>query len=270
MSLVESCPSTLTRSNERLTVTPSRRSHVSGDSAASVCTKHSSVAKSGEIIPAPLAWALSRTVPASSATSRLACLSSASVVRIARAKSVSPSGRSACVAATMPCMTAPMGSGTPITPVDATAIALSSPTPLASAAAPCILAAFSNPGRPVAALALPALTTMPRIPSSVQRSRQSSTGADWVPERVKRAALVVAGAPDMSSPRSRSPLGLIPQATPAARKPRGSPPAVSVMLSGTSIQREEKNERVAVTARPPGTANPPWWVLSPRPRANRT
>ena len=63
MSLVESWPSTEMRSNERLTHTPSSRSAVSASSAASVWTKHSIVAKAGEIIPAPLACAHSRTVP---------------------------------------------------------------------------------------------------------------------------------------------------------------------------------------------------------------
>ena len=68
MSLVDSWPSTLIRSNERLTHTPSSRSQVAADIAASVCTKHSSVANPGEIIPAPLAWAVSRTVPLGSVT----------------------------------------------------------------------------------------------------------------------------------------------------------------------------------------------------------
>ena len=47
VSLVESWPSTEIRSKERLTHTPSSRSAVSGSSAASVCTKHSMVAKAG-------------------------------------------------------------------------------------------------------------------------------------------------------------------------------------------------------------------------------
>ena len=55
VSLVESWPSTVMRSNERFTVTPSSSSAVSADSAASVCTKQSIVAWLGEIIPAPLA-----------------------------------------------------------------------------------------------------------------------------------------------------------------------------------------------------------------------
>ena len=63
VSFVDSWPSTEMRSNERLTQTPSSSSAVSGASAASVCTKQSIVAKAGSIMPAPLACALSRTVP---------------------------------------------------------------------------------------------------------------------------------------------------------------------------------------------------------------
>ena len=69
----------------------------------------------------------------------------------------------------------------------------------------------------MAALALPEFTTTARIASNVQRSRHSSTGADCVPERVKRAALVVSGASETSSPRSGAAGSLIPHCTPAAR-----------------------------------------------------
>ena len=68
VSLGDSWPSTLTRSNERVTVTPSSRSAVSGASSASVWTNTRRVAKFGEIMPAPFAWALMRTVPACSST----------------------------------------------------------------------------------------------------------------------------------------------------------------------------------------------------------
>ena len=195
-----------------------------------------------------------------------ACLSSTSVVRIACAKSTSPSGRSACVARTIPVITEPIGSGTPITPVEATATAPSGQR-LASAAAPCILAAFSNPGRPVAAFALPELTTIARTPFSVTRSRHSSTGADCVPEAVNRAALVVAGALETSSPTSGWPLGLIPHATPAALNPCGSPPPGSDTLPGTSTQRDPKNDPVVVTG--PPRARERRRPRSPPPRAAR-
>ena len=93
MSFVDSWPSTEMRSNERFTQTPSSRSAVSAPSAASVWTKHSIVAKFGWIIPAPLACALSRTRPAGQLRRRAyARFSNASVVRIASAKSSSPSG----------------------------------------------------------------------------------------------------------------------------------------------------------------------------------
>ena len=121
MSLVESCPSTEMRSNERFTHTPSSRSAVPGVSAASVWTKHSIVAKAGEIIPAPLLWADRRTVPDGSSTSSDALLANRSVVRIDSPKAASPSGASSRRASAMPRITLSVSSGTPITPVEATA-----------------------------------------------------------------------------------------------------------------------------------------------------
>ena len=59
-------------------------------------------------------------------------------------------------------MTLSTSSGTPITPVEATATR-SSGTPAAIAAAPCMRAASSSPRRPVAALALPELATTARM-----------------------------------------------------------------------------------------------------------
>src|SRR5262249_12353724 len=71
--------------------TPSSRSHVSALSAASVCTNTSRVANPGEIIPAPLACPLNRTVPFGSSTRSAARFSNASVVWIASANARSPS-----------------------------------------------------------------------------------------------------------------------------------------------------------------------------------
>ena len=121
VSLVESCPSTETRSNERATQTPSSRSAVSSASAASVWTKQSIVANAGEIIPAPLACAVSRTVPEGSATSTSTSLGNLSVVRIASEKSPCPYSRSSARALAIPRIASPASSGTPITPVEATA-----------------------------------------------------------------------------------------------------------------------------------------------------
>ena len=220
VSLVESWPSTLTRSNERLTVTPSSRSAVALDRTASVWTKHSIVAKLGWIIPAPLHWAEMVTVPPVSWTPTVTCLGNASVVRIDSAK-VEKSPLSCSRAALRPLTTLRLSSWTPMTPVDATAT-WSSGTPAHIAPAPCILAAASIPWPPVAALALPALTATARSWASLVRVRLTITGAARTPELVKRAALVVPGSSETSRPTSRPPLGLIPAATPAARKPAGS------------------------------------------------
>ena len=94
VSLVESWPSTRRAVEGALDVTPSSSSAVSADSSASVSTKQSIVAKRGEIIPAPLHCAFSRTVPEGSSTSRFARFSNASVVWIACWKAPSPSGAS--------------------------------------------------------------------------------------------------------------------------------------------------------------------------------
>ena len=72
-------------------------------------------------------------MPRSSATDSQARFSNASVVWIASANVASPSAASACAAATIPRLTRSIGSGTPITPVEATATPLSG-TPAAIAA----------------------------------------------------------------------------------------------------------------------------------------
>src|SRR3954447_17843002 len=236
VSLVESCPSTDTRSNERATHTPSSRSAVSADSLASVWTKQSIVANDGEIIPAPLACAVSRTVPDGSATSASTSFSNLSVVRMASEKSPIPCSRSSPRARAMPRIASLASSSTPITPVEATAT-WSSRTPPAIAAAPCMRAASSRPRRPVAALALPELTTTTRMASSRVRVWQSTTGAASTPERVNRAALTVSGEAT-SNPRSSPPDGFRPQAAPAMRKPAGRSPSRSPTWSGRSSHRE--------------------------------
>ena len=198
MSLVESWPSTEMRSNERFTHTPSSRSAVSASSAASVCTKQSMVAKLGWIIPAPLAWALIRTVPDGSATSSESRFSNASVVAIARQNAASPSARQLAAGGDDRARDAVHRHRHADHAGRATATR-SSCTPAAIAAAPCMRAASSRPRRPVAAFALPELTTTARSASSRQRSWHSSTGAASTPERVKRAARTVSGSEQTSS-----------------------------------------------------------------------
>ena len=171
---------------------------------------------------------------------------------MASAKSSPPPAASPAPAARSPASTRSIGSGTPITPVEPTATCAGS-RPVSSAASSCIRAASRRPAAPVAALALPELTATARSAARSQRSRQSSTGAAWVPERVKRAALVASGESQASSATSRSPLGLMPAATPAARNPAGRP-STSRTWPGASTQREAKKELVAFTRSPPPRA----------------
>ena len=117
VSLVLIWPSTVIRSNEPATA---RRSAASGSGiSASVCTKQSMVAKPGSIIPAPFAWAETVTPPARS----VHCFGPRSVVMIARVNSAPPSAASVAAARSIPSSTGPITSGTPITPVSATATA---------------------------------------------------------------------------------------------------------------------------------------------------
>ena len=201
---------------------------------------------------APFACTLSATVPPLSVTSAEMRFANASVVLIASANSTSPSSRSVRAAAPMPDSTASIGSGTPITPVEATATRFSEEMLAPAAASRCILAASSSPVTPVAAFALPELTTTAWMCARSQCSRQRSTGADWVPERVNRAALVVLWVSQTSRPRSGAPPSLIPHATPAARNPCGRPPPrVSIRCGGASIHRERKKPVAAVLTRSP-------------------
>ena len=222
MSFVESCPSTDARSKLRFTQTPRSRSAVSAASAASVCRKQSIVAKPGEIMPAPLHCALSRTMPAGRCTSSVARFSNASVVWIACWNSRSPCLRRRERASRIPLTTSSTGSWWLIAPVEASTTSDGS-TAAAAAAAPCVLAASSRPRRPVAALAQPALASTTRRELRRQRSRLTSTGAAAVLLEVNRAALTGSAASQTSRPTSGSPLVFSPAATPAARKPAGSP-----------------------------------------------
>ena len=245
VSLVESCPSTRHAVERARHADAQQQIGGLGVSAASVWTKQSIVANAGEIIPAPLACAVSRTVPDGSATSTSISLANLSVVRIASEKSPCPYSRSSARALAIPRIASPASSGTPITPVEATAT-WSSGTPPAIAAAPCMRAASSKPRCPVAALALPELATITRSASSRVRSLVSTTGAASTPERVNRAADTQSGDEQTISPRSIPPDGLSPQATPAARKPAGRSPSFSVTCAGTSSHR--------LTAAPPSPA----------------
>jgi hypothetical protein len=237
MSLGESWPSTEMRSNERLTHTPVSSSSVAVDMAASVSTKQNMVAKRGEIMPAPLAWPASRTRPPGSDTSRQARFGPLSLVRMACEKSPE-SGPSCWQAWRTPASTRSRGSSCPITPVEATATRSGS-MPSGSAAVACMARAVSSPRRPSPTLEQPEFATTARSPSS-RASCVTITGAPMRALLVKRAAEAVSSESERRTPTS-SPSGLMPAATPAARKPAGSAVGSSSRAcAGRSTQRERK------------------------------
>ncbi len=94
------------------------RSAASGFSTtASVWTKQSIVAMFGWIMPPPFAWAETVT-PSARSVHRFG---QRSVVRIASENAMPPVSERPLAASPMPARTASTGSGTPITPVSATA-----------------------------------------------------------------------------------------------------------------------------------------------------
>ena len=194
VSLVESWPSTVMRSNERLTHTPSSRSAVSGASAASVCTKQSIVAKFGCDHPG----ALGLRAEAHRPRRQLHLERGALLERVGGHDRLGEVGVA---------VGAQLAAAREQRPHDLLAVERHADhagrgrprrgprsTPAAIAAAPCIRAASSSPGRPVAALALPELTATARRRVRAARAPcVTITGAASMPERVKRAALTASG-----------------------------------------------------------------------------
>ena len=225
MSLVESWPSTEMRSNERLTQTPSSRSAVSACERRVGLHEAEHRREAGLDHPRALGLGADRA-PCPTAARRRA--SAASRTRPwwrsrARTRRRRPAparrGRRASRAGRRPSASARRSRRSTATAT------CSSCTPAAIAAAPCMRAASSRPRLPVAAFALPELTTTARSASSRQRVWHSSTGAASTPERVKRAALTVPGSEQTSSPRSGSPDGLIPAAHAGGAEAGGQPAA---------------------------------------------
>ena len=164
-------------------------------------------------MPAPLAQPPSVQVTPPASNVARASFMKPSVVIIARAKSLPPSGESGTSRA--PASTRSMGRKCPMMPVLLTN-AKSTSQPARSAARPSIVRASARPRAPVAQLALPELTITAWMWGSRSWPWSTSSGSafDWL--RVKTAA-AAAGRSETSSARSGWPEALIPQAMPPAR-----------------------------------------------------
>ena len=235
VSLVDNWPSTLIRSNDRFTVTPVRRSAVPADIAASVWTKQNVVAYRGEIIPAPLAWAVSFTVPFGSSTDRHARFGPRSLVR------------SACENSERRRRGAPRPRGRPRAACRAAARCRSRRWMRRRPAR----ARHGGARRRGAASGRRLETTLAVAgvgPARVRDDRPQAlelclAGGDHRRSDARvgrnRAADTVSPARSETSTPTSSPSGFRAAATPAARKPLGSPVgSSSVTCSGFSIQRD--------------------------------
>ena len=148
------------------------------------------VAMSGAIMPAPLAMPLIVTLALPSLTVAVATFGKVSVVMIALAASIQPSGPASSAIASSTPSNLVASSGSPITPVEArnTSAGLQ---PIALAASCAVSAVAFLPVLPVKALALPELTTSARAPPPFSLSRHHSTGAEAHFEVVNTPATVV-------------------------------------------------------------------------------
>ena len=219
---------------------------VSRSTSASVSMTASMVAMLGQIMPAPLAMPVRRTVPPDRGTVMLANLGKASVVMNARVK---PS------ASRLPRLSTREGtasrqrsilSWSPMTPVDMGMISCGA-SPVRAATMRRVSRQFSRPSSPVQALAWPELASTARqVPYSRRVCWQTCTGAALKALVVNRPAST-AGRSETISPRSSRPAFLKPAAAAPAEKPRGR--SLRVSLMGTSFPvmgfREENDEKKA-------------------------
>ncbi len=151
-------------------------------------------------MPEPLAMPLSVTLVPSIVVVRVAILGKVSVVMIARAASAQASPRRLGARLDSRPVILSSGSGSPITPVEATKAssgAQLNSRPVAST----VRLTEASPIRPVNALALPELTTIARALPPGRQARHQSTGADDVSDLVSAPPIVV---PGCSSTTSRS------------------------------------------------------------------
>src|SRR5262245_7153451 len=174
------------------------------------------VAMRGSIMPEPFAMpTAAQRLPA---TRKLAprAFGRVSVVMIARAARGRPCGESAAAASRMPASIFASGSGIPITPVEAQSTSRSA-SPSARAASAHMRSAARSPAAPIATFETPLFATIARARPPRSLRRETTTGALGTVERVNTPA-ACAGRSLTSSARS-GPRRLMPQRTPAKRKP---------------------------------------------------
>ena len=156
---------------------------------------------SGRIIPDPLTMPVARMGRPRTMPVAETAFGAVSVVMIARAASAHPSGRATPTAASIPRRMASMSRNSPITPVEKGSTSVSA-TPSRDARCSQVDRASARPRAPVAALALPLLTTSAR--AAPMRSRARITGAAWNALDVKTPPTVLPASRRTTAKSSRS------------------------------------------------------------------
>src|SRR3954468_15185976 len=221
VSLVDRQPSESTRSKLTAVACFSAGPSTSVGTTASVVRTTSIVARLGASMPAPFAIPPTVQPPSGPLRCCTVVFGTESVVMIARAASGPPSSESAWTAAETPAVSLSMGSRTPISPVDATAMSIA-PRPSSPAACSAVAWVSWKPSGPVQALAPPELRTTARARSPASTCRLHSTGAAGKRLVVKTAAAASSGPSLTTTATSGAPEDLSPAATPAAEKPFGA------------------------------------------------
>src|SRR3954453_18885380 len=221
VSLVDRQPSESTRSKLTAVACFSAGPSTSVGTTASVVRTTSIVARLGASLPAPFPLPPPVQPPSGPLRCCTVVFGTESVVMIARAASGPPSSESAWTAAETPAVSLSMGSRTPISPVDATAMSIA-PRPSSGAVCSAVAWVSWKPSGPVQALAPPELSTTARARAPASTCRLHTPGAAGKRLVVKTPAATSSGPSLTTSATSGSPLVFRPAATPAARNPAGA------------------------------------------------
>ena len=218
-SFVDSSPSTTSLLKLLAIASDRARRSIADETAASVVMKPSIVAMFGSIMPEPLLIPPTTTFLPPITVVTHACLGFVSVVITAfsAARPCSYVRPSAAFADLMPASSRSIGSGRPMTPVDATRTC-SGLMPSSPAVTSAESLASFMPRSPVHALAQPEFARIAWTHPPLTTSRSSTTGAAATLLVVNTAA-AAHGASATISATSFRPLYLISAATPAARNP---------------------------------------------------
>src|SRR5680860_1557685 len=234
VSLVLMDPSTRSVLYESVIASPSAARNARASIAASVVMTASIVAIAGASIAAPLAMPPTVYSTPSAEPVATATLRTVSVVRMASAaaSALAPSGPSWATRPGMPASSGAIGNGIPISPVEHTRTSAGS-TPRPAAVRSHIRRASALPAGPVAALALPELSTTAAAWPSWRCSRVTSTGAA-VARLVVNTPAAVTGRAGLTATTARS-------ATPASFTPQASPPATNPRAASTLMGRPRQS-----------------------------